>query len=211
MGQAVSESWVHKRSRIVDYYDALVAQFGHDPQACDYGQASSQLKKFEVLAEALPVSGKRVLDVGCGFADFARFLKERYPDVSYEGVDVTPSMVEEARRARPDLALRHLDILEQDPGGPYNLVTANGIFYLLGEDARGWMKRLIARMFELSSEAVAFNSLSAWADRKESGEFYADPIATVEYCRTLTPWVALRHDYLPHDFTIYMYRERGVR
>ncbi|CDN13322.1 hypothetical protein RintRC_4207 [Richelia intracellularis] len=58
---------------------------------------------------------------------------------------------------------------------------------------------------------MAFNSLSSWGTQKESGEFYADPLATVKFCRTLTPWVILRHDYMQHDFTIYMYRESHYR
>ncbi|GBO51706.1 hypothetical protein APA_947 [Pseudanabaena sp. lw0831] len=100
-----------------------------------------------------------------------------------------------------------MDILTESPDGSYDLVTANGIFYLLNQDAELYMQRLIARMYELSSKAVAFNSLSLWDKNQEDGEFYADPLKTVQFCRTLTPWGVLRHDYLLHDFTIYMYKE----
>ena len=203
----MSESWTKQIARIARFYESLVDRYGHDPRACDYGRAESQRIKFEVLADVMPLQGKRVLDVGCGFADFADHLFTCYGELIYEGVDITLRMIEEARRLHPTLSLRVLDILKQDPGEPYDLVTANGIFYLLGEDAELRMQQLIVRMYELSSSAVAFNSLSAWADQKEPGEFYADPLATVEFCRTLTPWVVLRHDYMPHDFTIYMYRE----
>lgn len=201
------ELWTEQIARVARLYKSLVDRYGHDPRACDYGRPESQRIKFEVLAQTMPLQGKRVLDVGCGFADFADYLFAYYGELTYEGIDITPRMIEEARRLHPALSLRVLDILEQDPGGPYDLVTANGIFYLLGKGAESYMRQLIVRMYEFSSSAVAFNSLSIWADHKESGESYADPLATVEFCRTLTPWVVLRHDYMPHDFTIYMYRE----
>ena len=70
------------------------------------------------------------------------------------------------------------------------------------------MQRLIAKMFSLCSDAAVFNSLSAWAPDRESGEFYADPAATLDYCRTLTPWVALRHDYHPRDFTVFLFKKQ---
>jgi hypothetical protein len=53
---------------------------------------------------------------------------------------------------------------------------------------------------------VAFNSLSAWATDQEAGEFYADPLRVVDFCRRITPRVVLRHDYHPRDFTVYLYK-----
>jgi hypothetical protein len=54
--------------------------------------------------------------------------------------------------------------------------------------------------------ALAFNSLSNWANDQEANEFYADPVQVLNFCRELTPWVVLRHDYHPRDFTVYMYK-----
>lgn len=189
------------------YYDGLVAKYGHDPRACDYGRAESQAIKFKVLSEVTPLDGKRVLDVGCGFADYAAYLSRRFRDVAYTGVDISAAMVAEARRLHPALPIRAANVLEDDVGA-HDVVTANGIFYLLGADAPALTRALIARMFASATEAAAFNSLSAWAPDREPGEYYADPAEILDYCRTLTPWVALRHDYHSRDFTVYLYRER---
>jgi len=187
------------------YYDGLVARYGHSHLACDYGRSESQRRKFAVLSEVLPLSGKSVLDVGCGFADYASYLQQHCTAVEYHGVDLSPAMVAAAQKLHPDLAIRRLNILEEDPG-TYDVVTANGIFYLLGTEAPALMRSLITRMFALAREAVAFNSLSSWAADPQSGEYYADPAETMDFCRTMTPWVILRHDYHPRDFTVYMYR-----
>ncbi|MDP6781726.1 MAG: methyltransferase [Alphaproteobacteria bacterium] len=194
-------------AEIGTYYDRLVDEFGHDPRACDYGRPESQAAKFRVISEVMPLQGKSLLDVGCGFADFADFLDQYFPGVTYSGVDISEAMVAQARERRPQCDIRRLNILEKSPG-QYDVVTANGIFYLLGDEAPDLMGRLIATMFEAAGEAVAFNSLSAWAEDPEAGEYYADPLEVTAFCRTLTPWVVMRHDYHGRDFTCYLYKNR---
>ncbi len=202
------ESFQAPFGRVAEFYDGLVDRYGHDSRACDYGRPESQIIKFKVLSEVLHLSGRRVLDVGCGFADYAEYLAERFPNVTYTGADISIRMIAEARRLQPTLDLHHVNILERLPPGAFDVVTANGIFYLLGTNAEGLMRQLISAMYLAAGTAVAFNSLSAWAAVREPGEFYADPLRTLEYCRSLTPRVVCRHDYHDRDFTIYMYRNR---
>jgi SAM-dependent methyltransferase len=196
-------------SRIAEFYDRRVAEFGHDPRACDYGRSESQQRKFRVLAEAADYTGRSVLDVGCGFADYAGYLETRFAGLDYHGIDLSPAMINRARAARPDLDLRVGNLLLEPGQGTHDYVSANGIFYLLGPEAPVLMRRLVAAMFDRCREAVVFNSLSTWASVHEPGEFYADPLETVRWCRELSPWVTLRHDYLPHDFTVVIRRERA--
>lgn len=195
-------------SRIADFYERRVAEFGHDPRACDYGRAESQQRKFRVLAEAADYTEASVLDVGCGFADYAEYLAARFPGVRYTGVDLSPAMIARARAARPGLDVRVGNILEEAAEPTHDIVSANGIFYLLGADAPVLMRRLVAAMFARCRRGAVFNSLSTWASVHEPGEFYADPAEVVTWCREISPWVTLRHDYLPHDFTVCLSRER---
>jgi cyclopropane fatty-acyl-phospholipid synthase-like methyltransferase len=207
MTRETQDPWRATLARIGDYYAQLVAKHGSAPRSCDYGRAASQRRKFAAVAAVMPLQGCRVLDVGCGLGDFADYLDEHAENAAYVGVDIAPSMLEMARKLRPHLDLRLCDILSETPGTRFDLVTANGIFYLLGPNAQASMEKLIARMFELTDQAVAFTSLSTWAEKNDPDEFYADPLRTLEYCRTISPWVTLRHDYLQHDFTIYMYKQ----
>jgi len=193
--------------RISGYYDGLVSLHGHSHRACDYGNVLSQQTKFRVLSEVINMSGKTVLDVGCGMADYSVYLAERFDEATYAGVDISSKMVECSKEAHPQVDVRLGNIIEDD-FQRFDVVTANGIFYLLGSQAQVLMQELVTRMYAFATHAVAFNSLSAWTEDQEEGEFYADPLATVEFCRTITPWVVLRHDYHSRDFTIYLYKER---
>ena len=192
--------------RISDYYEQLVQKYGHDPRACDYGRPESQYSKFRVLSEVMQLTNRNILDVGCGFADFAAYLQQRFPGVQYSGIDLCASMITVARRNRPDLDLRVANLFDISFDRPFDVVTANGIFYLLGEQAWPMMQKMIERMFGLAVSALAFNSLSNWASDQEANEFYADPVQVLRFCRELSPWVALRHDYHLRDFTVYMYK-----
>ena len=195
---------------ISTYYNQLVNKFGHDPRSCDYGHANSQKIKFEVLSQGFSYSQKSILDIGCGFADYADFLTTKFVDVDYTGVDISEKMIEGAKNLHPQLKLELRNVFENAFPQKFDVVTSNGIFYLLGKNSESLMKTFITKMFEACEELVVFNSLSSWATDKVEGEFYADPLATLLFCKTLSPWVTLRHDYHPRDFTIYIYKNKNI-
>ncbi len=182
------------------YFDERLAHFGPGISALDYGSREGQTARFNVLIDACDYRGKKVLDVGCGLGDFGILLAERAPDSTYIGIDVCEGMVKQARHR--GLEARHIDILGDSNTPPGDIVIANGIFYLLEGECEQKMYALISRMFELAGDVLIFTSLSNWADVGDDDEFRADPLGTLEFCRTLSPTVCLRHDYLPHDFCI---------
>jgi SAM-dependent methyltransferase len=192
--------------RISSFYDGLVETHGHEPRACDYGRPESQIAKFRVLADVAPLDNKSVLDVGCGFADFSTYLNERYSNVTYSGVDLSENMIREAKRCLPNVDVQVGNVLDMEGNNIVDFVTANGIFYLLEEQAPSLMQSLVHRMFAMCRVGLAFNSLSSWAPDQEPGEFYADPVQTLSWCHTLSPFVVLRHDYHSRDFTVYVYK-----
>jgi len=197
----------HENQHIVDYYEQLYRQHGNSPLASDYGSEASQQTKFRVLGDAADFAGKRVLDVGCGLGRFSDYLEKRFGQLQYHGVDITPSVVESAAQQFANHTFECRNILSDPPNARYDIVTANGIFYLVRDQPWLFMQQMVEAMFSLCREAVAFNSLSTWADFTNDDEFYADPTQTLAFCQTLTRRVVLRHDYMGHDFTVFMYRE----
>ena len=204
----MNNSWIKKRNEISTYYTSLISKYGSTPRACDYGRPESQLIKFRVLSQILDSTTSTLLDVGCGFADYGRFLSKHHPQIAYTGIDITSEFILKARQLSPLFDLHQLDILsESPPQHQYDVVTANGIFYPLGETAVPIMHQLVKRLFQLASKAVSFNSLSTWCPDPEPDEFYADPLDTLAFCRSITPWVSLQHNYHSRDFTIFMFKE----
>jgi len=189
---------------IAQYYDELVEKHGNSHKSCDYGHKESQEKKFKVLLGVFDQKSIDILDVGCGTGDFYGYLKKKFNDINYEGIDLSEKMVTLCKSKYGENLFKQKNVL--DYINKKDFIIANGVFYLIRKNPEKNMQILINYMFSLCCKGVAFNSLSSWATKKEEKEFYADPLKTLEFCSTFTHKVVLRHDYLPHDFTIYMYK-----
>ncbi len=209
-GGAYDDDWVRAM------YARKVDNFREGHHAQGWSSRASQRKRFAALADVADLRGASVLDAGCGLADLYAYLEERgiAQSVRYTGLDFTPRMIERARARFPNLAFVQGDASAPDtplPASDY--VLASGLFsYMVNDQAR--FEATLTRLWETARRGVAFNVLSTLADKTTremtaaAGLFAADPLETFRFCRAaLSPWVTLRHDYLPHDFTIYLYRE----
>jgi SAM-dependent methyltransferase len=111
------------------YYDSFTASYDHD----------CWLANLEATALGLGLTGKRLLDVGCGTGkSFAPMARRGYEVV---GCDISPAMLEVARARDPwgDVELVEADMRELPELGSYDLVTCldDGLNYLLSEEELG--------------------------------------------------------------------------
>ena len=121
---------VSKRAVIDAYTRALSSAEEHDKHL--WGSAESMVNRFRFALEVLDWRGVgRWLDVGCGAGLlFAIASKVNFGLVEMVGVDITPAMIEEARR-HPDRA--HATFINADleslPAGLglFDVVTAIGV------------------------------------------------------------------------------------
>jgi SAM-dependent methyltransferase len=201
------DGWSQDDRASIAYFDDLIDQHGVDPRALDWGSRESQRLRFRVIAGVGPLEGASLLDVGCGQGDFLAWLDEQGIRADYTGVDITPRMIEVARSRFP-AARFEVRNLQESPveERSYDYVVASGIFYLRKTEPVAFLKATVEQLFRACRRAVVFNSLSSWAGQRDSGEFYADPLETLAFCRTLSPKLAIRHDYHPRDFTAFLYK-----
>jgi SAM-dependent methyltransferase len=190
------------------WYEDKVRRFGFDHRGLGFRNRSSQEKRFEALLALGDFSGRRVLDVGCGFGDFLAFLVEREIHPLYTGLDVCEPMIERCEERFPPGAGRFLagDVLEHEPDGPYDDVVASGLFGLESPGARERIVPTLERMFGWCRTGVAANFLSARYERPVDGRIYVDPAKALEAALAITSAVRLDHNYLPNDFTLYLYK-----
>lgn len=190
------------------FFEGLVSKHGVDPRSVDWGSRESQGRRFDVLTSIAPLSGSRILDVGCGTGDLYAWLQNRNVEVTYTGLDITPGMVDTARKRFPEATFHRASVLEWTPSEtqPYDYVLASGIFYLRSVEPVAFLRQAVTRMYALARKGIAFNSLSTWASTTEADEFHADPLEVAAFCRTLSPRLTLRHDYHPRDFAILLHR-----
>lgn len=191
----------------VSFFSNLLSVHHSGHRVLNWGSKESQNLRFRVLAEIGLSKGSSVLDVGCGLGDFYLWQKNEGLDLNYCGIDITPDIIKSAQKNFPDIHFMVSDCkkLAKDVY-TRDYVVASGIFYLRKHNPVSYMEETIAHLFNISRKGLAFNSLSSWGKSHDAdGEFYADPLQTLSFCRSITPFVAIRHDYHLSDFTIYMY------
>ncbi|HEX6633300.1 MAG TPA: class I SAM-dependent methyltransferase [Usitatibacter sp.] len=190
------------------WYEDKVRRYGFDHRGLGFRNRSSQEKRFEALLALGDFAGRSVLDAGCGFGDFLAFLVERDIHPMYTGLDVCEPMIERCEERFPPGAGRFIagDVLDHEPDQAYDYLVASGLFGLDSPGARERIVPTLERMFGWCRIGMAVNFLSAAYDRQVDGRIYVEPAKALNAALALTPAVRLEHNYLPNDFTLYLYR-----
>lgn len=198
--------WDVEREATSRRYDANVRRDGATLGALEWGSRASQERRFEVLAAGLE-DGMRVLDVGCGLGDFLDWIRRRGRRIDYAGIDVSREMVQAAVRRFPGVRFAEGDIRSAVAAGPFDAVLASGIFAFSRAHPELFVETVARRMFDACRAYAAFNLLSQRAERREPGEYYADPARCAGMAASITRRFSLRHDYHPGDFSVILERE----
>ena len=179
------------------YYKKLLAKHGHVPAAVDAGP--NHEKRLRALIAICPDWTTSVLDVGCGIGLLLNY-KMAYGKDWYTGIDVLPEMVDAARNIHPGYDFRMADIADPMTDMRADYVVASGLFQF-GDEERVWA--LLQKMWSLCDVGMAANFLRAG----DKGECIMSPSAIMRMALSLTPYFSIRANYLPNDFTVYLYKE----
>ena len=196
--------------RLEAYYAPLLKEYGDEYRAVGWVAKHLQTIRFEVLSEVGDIRGASILDVGCGVGHYLDWLNANGFVGDYIGLEVQEPMVEIARKNHPkesfpQASFEFGDFLKNSAGFEADYVVASGIFALMDLDL---LRLTVKAMFDSARIGVAFNCLSAFTPRREPECFmFADPMEVFQFCTTLTKVLLFRHDYLPQDFTVFLYKK----
>ncbi len=197
-----------KRSRIEIIRDHYVPKFGSDRlnhEILDWESMEAQHSRFAVLSEYVPLSGKSLLDVGCGLADLYAFLTEHGIRTEYTGIDILPQMASAARERFPEIEIIHGDAFSEPElfsSRVFDVVFSSGIFNLnLGNNIE-FLENALRVFSDLSSQYIVFNLLSERSDDKEE-KYYYYSIRDVEHVVNKFSFsnVKIVKDYLLNDLS----------
>jgi len=191
-----------------DKYNQMLLQ-DQDFKKVGWGSNESQVKRFEVLTQINDLSDSSILDVGCGLGGLLDYLKEIYTSFSYTGTDLNSEMIKLSKKRHPDIEFVKTDItsmLSKLKGRKFDYIFLSGALNLSADNHDQHIKKIMEVMYEMSIKGVAINFLSIFADYFSPGEYYANPEVILKLAFSITSKVILRHDYMNHDFTIYLYK-----
>ena len=197
------------RDGLIRRYEKRLARFGVAPQALGWTRPALQRRRFAALAE--PIIAQRsasVLDVGCGFGDLVDYLRQQGWSGAYSGVDIVPAFVAEAKRQHPDCDFRELDISATgEEALRYDYVVGSGLFNgrMSTTEQMPYVRGTLENMARAARRGVFVDFLSTWVNVQNPDNWYMDPAGALSIARAITRRIALRHDYMPYEFALYLF------
>jgi len=199
-----------EKEEILKLYEDRYAAEGRSIKTVGWGSAEDQFLRFEVLLRGIDVSGKKILDVGCGLGDLVKYLDIiGTKDYKYIGIDLSRKLVADAQAAFGGEGRTFIvgDILEATDLDSVDIVLLSGSLNFRVENNMEHSQAMIRRMFELARETVSLNFLSSYVDEQLKKNFHYSPEKIFSFSKTLTPWVTLYHDYPLWEFTLQIHHQ----
>jgi SAM-dependent methyltransferase len=198
----------------VQRYEKRLQEFGYSPATLGWGVDGRQEVRFSILADlALRAPESSVLDVGCGFCDLYEFLEKRGWQGRYTGIDIVPGLIEVARQRHPDLDVRELDITDDSVSlDEYDFVISSGALNAALPSGSNELHIEVAlrSMHRRSRHATCVDFLSSHVDFQKPGAYHTDPSWALAAAKRLTRRVLLRHDYMPYEFSIFLFCDDAI-
>jgi len=191
------------------YYEDKLKKYTQHHEISGYGSKESQTIRFKVVTEIGDLRNKSICDVGCGIGKLVDYLEQRKFKMKYTGYDISEKIIEKARELHPNYHFEVRNILEDMPSQRFDYVFSIGLNFKIRDNVE-FMKNLIAKMVKMAKIGVAVSVLSCHVDPEyiNVNDFYYDPKLFLDWClREVSRRCILRHDYLPHDFTLYIYKK----
>jgi SAM-dependent methyltransferase len=198
-----------ERDSTIQRYLDRFEKHGVDPLTVNPGKGDKQEIQHSIHAEIGPLDGYSLLDIGCGLAHYYEHLKKRGVRTEYVGYDIVQEFIESNQKRHPEAEFHVRDALVEGIAHQTDYVVMGQVFNLRYESADNetMMKKALALSFDSARIGVSIDMLSSYVNFEEDYLCYFSPEKVLQYAKSLTRFVTLRHDYLRFDFTLYLYKE----
>jgi SAM-dependent methyltransferase len=187
-------------------YEKRYKEHGASCETLGWKDEESQRLRFKILSEIDNLNGATLLDVGCAFGDLYRYLRNNRIKVHYTGVDIFNDFVEIARKRYPDAIFMTKNIMTEKITQKYDYVFLSGVLNTKISNNYEFAKAMMKKMYFYAKKGISANMLTDYVDFKEEDIFYYSPEKIFSFCKKLSRYVVLRHDYPLFEFTVYVYK-----
>ncbi len=194
-------------------FSRTIRKYGPRAKGVGWSNADWQLRRFQIFAGlfAYEKTGLTINDLGCGYG--AMF--EAYRDLPqllggrYVGYDISPHMLDEARKRISDPRAEFILSHEATEEADYSFVS--GSYNICMEaNEREWLGYVFGNLEQLWSKTrtgLAFNMLDRGTPEKAKTLYYADRRVFLDFCqKALSPKARLFDGYSDTEWTIFVRR-----
>ena len=192
---------------IKNFYDINVIKYKQSYKQNGWGQKKSQQLRFKVFTDIDNLNQRKILDLGCGTGDLKSFFQKKKIKVNYTGLENNESMINVLKKKKIRYIKSSIFDLKKFKSNLYDFILMSGALNIPVKNQETKISQLLKNSFRIAKKGVALNFLSIYSNKINKNEFYADPVKIFNMSKKICKKVVLRHDYLPHDFTIILYKK----
>ena len=192
---------------ILKHYTKLYKKFGQTPASIGWTKGKQDIR-FNAVIEIGKLKNSSILDVGCGFGDLLLFLNKKKLQVKYTGIDINQKFISICKKKYPKSIFQVRDIETRPFKKKFDWVFAIGTTNHSG--SYKYIERLLAEMFKCSKKGIVMDFLSTYVDFTKPGNFHASPEKIFKIAKKLSKRVIIRHDYLPFEFCVFIYKNDEI-
>ena len=194
---------------VANYYADKLAQYGASARGVDWNSDVTHAQRHRQFLRLLGEDhDASILDLGCGYGDFLRFLRDHGYYGPYIGYDIAPQMINAARSLYGEAEERRWRV-GAIPTETVDYAIASGVLNVKGdfsvEDWTVYVHETLDLLSDAGRRGFAFNVLTLSSDPalRRPNLYYADPATMLVYCLSrFGRSIALLQDYKLWEFTV---------
>ena len=204
---------LNEKAKVIQRYTKRYDEYGYSPKTLGWDKGKQDLR-YSILLEEFKLDNKSILDIGCGFGDANKILKQITPKYNYTGIDIVEELLLEAQinyKDEANISFFHGDFLEKEFTQEYDILLASGIFNfrLEEQDNYEFIESCMEKAFELAKDGIAFDFLSDKVDFKSELTFHSSPSTILDMAYRLSKNVILKSNYMPFEFSIIIFKDES--
>lgn len=215
--------------KIAKHYNDCFQKHGLTPKGLDWDNQENLNKRYEVmynliknniggtvLVDGVIANDYTLLDFGCGYGDFYKWLRNFNKNIKYTGLDINKNLLEQASNKYPNQNWHLLDIHNQEFEFSqlpiFNFCIMNGVFTvkntLTQEEMWKFMTLTLKKLWDKTDKGMAFNCMSKILDYERDDLFHVsfDELGSWIYSELQCSKFTFRQDYGLREFTCYIYK-----
>lgn len=195
---------------IINEYSNAYSKYGYSTNSVLWGIPEKQIIRFDALTRFLDLSNSTILDIGCGFGDLSKYLRHRFQNVKYIGIDINIDLINQAKELYEDEDTKFIIGDYGDlPDIECDFALVSGTFNVEYKESDRYklVDSYIKKAMENSRKGISFNFLSNRVNFFEEGLSYYDPTIILDMGYKYSRNLILTNNYLPFDFTITVFKD----
>lgn len=200
------------KQKIINRYEGRLKEFGPVQKSLGWLKGRQRFRFFYLQEIERFSPDDSVADIGCGYGDLFNHLKESGWKGEYVGIDIVPGLIKEAKVKYPKASFLLTDIIEDNYTKKSDWIFSSGALTSKTEevDSSLHLETMLKKMFSLCNKGVAVNFCSPFVEFESDVNFHPDITKLLQIISKLTKRFSLRHDYMPYEFTLYLYKDSTI-